>query len=132
MRGFRLPMLEYEEDSLDIRDQIVMDPDNTFYMLMSSNDMAGFGIFKDNILVIDRSLEPINSAIVVAYFRGEFYTRQYIRQGKSVQLKGDNEAATLLVEPDEELKVWGVVTVTLNRVLPDALRKGRYQDVCTC
>ena len=62
--GFRLPMLTHEEPALDITDITVIDPDNTYYMLMGSEAMTGYQIGMDHILVIDRSLKPINGGIV--------------------------------------------------------------------
>jgi len=132
VKGFRLPMLEYEEDLLDISEQMVVDPDNTYYMKMDSDVMQTYGIFKGNILVIDKSLNPVTGAIVVVYYLGEWYTREYVQQGKSVLLKASDQNASIVIPAGETLQVWGVVMVNVNLLLPGALRKGKYLDVCAC
>lgn len=123
VKGFRLPMLEYEEDVLDIRDQILIDRDNTHYMRMDSDVMADYGIFKGNILIIDKSITPVSGTIVIAHLNGEWYAREYIVNHKEVILKAGDNSATIKVQPEDSLLVWGVVTVNINRLLPDFLRQ---------
>ena len=132
VKGFRLPMLEYEEERLNITDRLVVDRDNTYYMMMESNHMKGYGISEGNLLIVDRSLNPVSGAIVVAFYRGEWYTRQYIENERGKYLKADSVKVTISLEKEDEVQIWGVVTANVNPLLPVALRKGRYQHVCTC
>ncbi len=132
VKGFHLPILEYEEDLLDIAEQIVIDADNTYYMQMDSDAMAGYGIFKGNILVVDKSLTAVEGAIVVTFFNGEWYVREYTKQGGAVLLKAGHPSASINVGKNDELAIWGVVMVNVNNLLPRQLMKGRYADVCTC
>jgi len=130
--GFRLPMLIHEEPELDITDILVMDPDNTFYMRMGSEAMTGYHILKDNVLVIDKSLNPVKGSIVVFFHEGEFWTREYFPENGKLVLKADTAADTIVVESSENWCCWGVVTVTLNAVISPLLKVGRYSRVCAC
>lgn len=130
--GFRLPMLTYEEPELDITDIIVMDPDNTYYMRMGSDAMAGYHILSGHVLVIDRALTPVPGSIVVFFYEGEFWTREYLPEKNRLVLKADSDQETLILNTHENWTCWGVVTVTLNPVIHPQLRTGRYTRVCAC
>ncbi|MFD0793730.1 LexA family protein [Mucilaginibacter litoreus] len=130
--GFRLPMLTYEEPPLDVTDIIVMDPDNTFFMRMGSDAMTSYHILPDHVLVVDRSLRPATGCIVVFFHEGEFYTREYCPGKDRLVLRGDRPDDNIEIVHTEHWNCWGVVTLTLNPVLPPALKTGRYIDVCAC
>ncbi|RYY35637.1 MAG: hypothetical protein EOP46_09315 [Sphingobacteriaceae bacterium] len=130
--GFRLPMLTYEEPPLDITDIIVMDPDNTYFMRMGSEAMTAYHILPDHVLVIDRGLRPVQGSIVVFFHEGSFYTRAYCPDEKCLLLKGSRPADTIEINKEENWTCWGVVMLTLNPVLPAALKTGRYLRVCAC
>lgn len=133
--GFRLPMLTHEEQELDIADITIMDPDNTYYMRMGSDAMAGYHILKDHILVIDRTLKPVPGSIVVFFHEGEFYTREYLVQQDTLLLKADKQTDCIAINGEDRINswaCWGVVTVTLNPVIHPQLKVGRYGRVCAC
>ena len=130
--GFRLPMLTHEEPALDITDITVIDPDNTYYMRMGSTAMAAYHILQDHVLVIDRSLQPVHGSIVVFFHEGEFYTREYRPESGRLVLKAGTPEETLVIEHSENWCCWGVVTLTLNPVIQQQQRTGRYGRVCTC
>ncbi len=130
--GFRLPMLTHEEPTLDIADIIVIDADNTFYMRMGSDAMTDYSIGKDHILVIDRSLKPIAGSIVVFFYEGDFYTREYCPAKGKLMLRANTEEDSVIIEGVQNWICWGVVTVTLNPVISPQQRKGRYSRVCAC
>src|ERR1700761_5629260 len=127
--GFRLPMMVHEEPELDITEIIVMDPDNTFYMRMSSDAMRGYNILPDHVLVIDRTLTPVPGSIVVFFYEGGFYTREYCPEPRRIVLKSDQ--GSIIIEEDSWV-CWGVVMLTLNPVLQPQHKTGRYARVCAC
>ncbi|WP_295770912.1 S24 family peptidase [uncultured Mucilaginibacter sp.] len=130
--GFRLPMLTHEEPELDVSEIIVIDPDNTFYMRMGSDAMRTYHILKDHVLVIDRTLKPVPGSIVVFFYNGDFFTREYAPEGNQLVLKADRPSDSITIGADEHWTCWGVVTVTLNPVLHPRHRVGRYSRVCAC
>ena len=129
--GFRLPMLTHEEPALDITDITVIDPDNTYYMRMGSNAMTSYHILEDHILVIDRSLAPVNGCIVVFFHEGDFYAREYCPAQDKLMLKGNTKADSIEIESGK-WECWGVVMLTLNPLLQPQQKTGRYSRVCTC
>ena len=130
--GFRLPMQALDEPALDITDITVIDPDNTYFMRMGSKAMTGYHILQDHILVIDRSLRPVPGCIVVFFYEGDFYTREYAPEKNRLVLKADYPGETLVIEESKNWQCWGVVTLTLNPLLQPEQRTGRYSRVCAC
>lgn len=130
--GFRLPMLTHEEPALDISDITVIDPDNTYYMRMGSEAMTSYHILPDHILVIDRSLKPVNGSIVVFSHEGDFYTREYTVQNNKLVLRSTHAMLDIIIENRQEWVCWGVVMLTLNPLLQPQQKTGRYGRVCTC
>lgn len=124
-------MLTYEEPELDVNEIIVMDADNTFFMRMGSNAMVSYHILCDHILVIDRALKPVAGSIVVFFYEGDFYTREYAPESGQLILKADTPADSIVIESGNFV-CWGVVTLTLNPVLQPQHRIGRYARVCAC
>ena len=127
--GFRLPMLTHEEPALDITDITVIDPDNTYYMRIGSEAMTGYHILEDHVLVIDRSLTPVPGCIVVFFYEGDFYVREYCPDGSRLLLKADNDQ--IVIDAGNWI-CWGVVMLTLNPLLRPAQKTGRYGRVCAC
>ena len=125
-------MLIHEEPDLDISEIIVIDPDNTFYMRMGSDAMISYHILKNHILVIDRTLKPVQGSIVVFFHDGEFYTREYVPDNGKLILKADSGKDSVTIENGELWVCWGVVTLTLNPVIRPQHRIGRYINVCAC
>jgi DNA polymerase V len=130
--GFCLPMLTHEEPALDITDITVVDPDNTYYMRMGSEAMTAYHILEDHILVIDRSLAPVNGCIVVFFHEGDFYVREYCPQQGRLILRANTKQESVVIEDAGKWECWGVVMLTLNPLLQPQQKTGRYGRVCAC
>ena len=78
--------------------------------------MIDEGIEPGDILVIDRSLEPADGDLAVCCIDGDFTLKRIsLAQGK-VWLIPSNEAYDpILVTPDRQFEVWGVVTYTIKQ-----------------
>ena len=70
--GFPSPAEAYEVDVLDFNKDMIRHPDTTFYGRVRGDSMINAGICDGDILVIDRSIEPHNGDVVVAYYDNKF------------------------------------------------------------
>lgn len=70
--GFPSPAQDYMTDSIDLNRELIRHPATTFYARASGDSMKDCGIDDGDLLVIDKSLEPQDGDIVVAYIDGEF------------------------------------------------------------
>lgn len=115
--GFPSPAQEYM-DSIDLNKELVRHPATTFYARAVGDSMKDCGIDDGDLLVIDKSIEPQNGDIVVAYIDGEFTL-------KRVKLEADGSCLWLMpankdyppiqVTEENEFVVWGVLTYNIKR-----------------
>jgi DNA polymerase V len=109
--GFPSPGDDVAEDALDINDLLIDHPEATFYVRVSGDSMEGAGIFHNDILVVDRSIEVHNGAIVVAAVYGELVVKRLRKQGSGFALVSENTAyEPILVDENDDCTIWGVVT----------------------
>lgn len=112
--GFPSPAQDYMDKSLDFNKELIQHPSATFYAKVVGLSMIDAGINEGDIIVIDRSLEPQQNDIVVAYINGEF-TMKYLdlsqqHKGEVWLRPGNSEFPSFRTTPEDELTIWGVVS----------------------
>lgn len=108
--GFPAPGDDQIEKMLDINDLVVEHPASTFYVRVSGDSMIGAGIFNNDVLVVDRSIEPKDGSIVVAAVFGELVVKYLRMRANQAQLVSANEAyAPIDIADNDDCFVWGVV-----------------------
>lgn len=114
--GFPSPAQDYISESIDLNREIVHHPAATFYGRVSGESMIDDGIEPDDIIVIDRSLEPQDGDLAVCCIDDEFTLKRIHLEKNKVWLIPANEAFDpILVTPDNRFEVWGVVTYTIKK-----------------
>ena len=118
--GFPSPAQDYMSESIDLNHELVRHPATTFYARAVGDSMKGRGIDDGDLLVIDKSLEPRDGDIVVAFVDGEFTL-------KTVKLEPDGSCLWLMPANDDyspikvtegnNFIVWGVLTYNIKRQL---------------
>ena len=79
--------------------------------------MIDIGIYEGDSLLIDRSIEPKHGDIVLAVLSNEFTLKRLYRKGGVIKLVPENQRyPTIVVKPEEEFSVWGVVTYNLHKL----------------
>jgi DNA polymerase V len=79
--------------------------------------MIGAGIQSEDVILIDRSLEPQTGSIVLAVLDGEFTVKRVDVQGEKLFLLPENpKLKSIEVEEEMNFKVWGVVTFVIHKV----------------
>ena len=115
--GFPSPATDYIEKGLNLHDLVVKKPAATFFMRAKGDSMMGAGIFPNDILVIDRSIKPLNKHIIVAHINGEFTLKRLIYTANSQQpiLQAENpNYKSRPILPEDEFQVFGVLTYNLH------------------
>lgn len=109
--GFPSPADDYVEGPLDLNAHLVKNPAATFFVRVEGVSMVGAGIHPGDILVVDRSREPVSGDIVIAVAAGELTVKRLRRREGRVFLAPENPDYPLLEITEEmEAVVWGVVT----------------------
>jgi len=80
--------------------------------------MVNAGIFPDDILIVDRSLEPRHNSIIIAAVDGELTVKRLSIQAGCWQLLPENpEFSAFDITEDTDFSVWGVVTYAIHRAV---------------
>lgn len=109
--GFPSPADDYVEKTLDLNDLLIQKPAATFFVRAEGESMLGAGIHPNDILVVDRSLDPVVGKIVICALNGELTVKRIKSIGKEVVLGAENpDYADIIVQEGIDLVIWGVVT----------------------
>jgi len=115
--GFPSPADDYVEKTLDLNELLVQKPAATFFVRAEGESMLGAGIHPNDILVVDRSIEPVPGKIVICALNGELTVKRLERDGEQWKLKAENPAYPDIAIHDElEMVIWGVVTNVIHAV----------------
>ena len=115
--GFPSPADDYIETALDLNTYLVRNPAATFMVRVSGDSMSGAGISDGDILVVDRSEEPVPGKIVVAVLDGELTVKRLIRKDGQIFLAPENPRyRPIAVAAEQDLHVWGVVSGVVRRL----------------
>ena len=115
--GFPSPADDYVEKNLDLNELLVQKPAATFFVRAQGESMLGAGIHPNDILVVDRSIEPAPGRIVICALDGELTVKRLERDNEQWQLKAENPAYPDIVIYDElDMVIWGVVTNVIHAV----------------
>ena len=114
--GFPSPAEQYIESPLDLNDLLVKRPAATFFVRASGDSMLGAGIRPGDILVVDRSLPPVDGLIVIACVDNEFTVKYLRRDDTGYRLEPANRKYKAISFSEEsELRIFGVVTACIHR-----------------
>lgn len=115
--GFPSPAEDYLEKSLDLNELLAPYPEATFFVRVSGDSMIGAGIHDGDMLVVDRSRTPKSGNVVIAFIDGEFTVKRLRKTGGVLELVPENEGySTIVVTPETEFEVWGVVRHVIHAV----------------
>jgi len=114
--GFPSPATDYIEDRLSLDEHLIQHRDTTFFVRAKGNSMTGAGIFDGDLLVVDKSINPVSGDIVIAVVDGDLTVKRLIKRGETITLKPENSRfQEIEFKEGQELQVWGVVTSTIKK-----------------
>lgn len=115
--GFPSPADDFLEESLDLNSLVIRHPEATFFARVEGDSMKDEGILEGDILVVDKSVEPYDGCLAVAYIDGEFTLKRVkIEPDKILLVPANPKYKTIEIFPDNEFSVWGVVRWVLKSV----------------
>ena len=115
--GFPSPAADFEENKISLDKTLVKNSEATFYAKAVGNSMTGAGIDDGDILVIDRSLEPVHHKIAVCLIDGEFTVKRIKKDGEALFLMPENlNYKPIEINLHTDFTVWGIVTYVIKKV----------------
>ncbi len=114
--GFPSPADDYVEKTLDLNDYLINHPTATFFVCVSGDSMIGAGIHHQDILVVDRSLQPKDRDIVIAALNGELTVKRLKVGEAGYILRPENpDYPEIPIHDEIDCCIWGVVTSVIHR-----------------
>jgi len=114
--GFPSPADDHLERAIDLNEELVRNPAATFYVRVKGESMRDAGIHPGDLLMIDRSVTPVDRQIVVAMIDGEFTVKRFRKRNGKITLEAENPAfQPIEVGEDQELTIWGAVTYIIHQ-----------------
>ncbi|EMQ95780.1 MULTISPECIES: LexA family protein [Xanthomarina] len=115
--GFPSPAEDFKEERLSLDNILVKNKLATFYARVSGQSMVGAGLDDNDLLVIDRSLEPAHNRIAVCFLDGEFTVKRLRVEKDGVWLQPENENyEPIKITEENDFVIWGIVTNVIKKV----------------
>ncbi|HCA01142.1 MAG TPA: peptidase S24 [Halomonas campaniensis] len=80
--GFPSPADDHLDAEMDLHGYVVKRPAATFFARSEGDSMIGDGIHHGDLLVVDRSLEPLPGRVIVVALDGELTVKRLERVGQ--------------------------------------------------
>ena len=115
--GFPSPADDYIEKSLDLNEHLIKHPAATFFVRVQGHSMINAGIFHNDILIVDRSIQTHTNRIVVACYNGEFTVKRLCKVRHKIMLVAANpDYPSIEINDESDFEVWGVVAHVIHTV----------------
>jgi len=112
--GFGAAADDYAERGIDLNEQLIKNKPATFFMRVNSDAMSGAGIFKGDVVIVDRSLPALNGKIIIAVVDGEMLIRKLeIYNGRKRLVALTHQLSAMEID-EEKFWCWGVVTYVIH------------------
>jgi len=113
--GFPSPAQDYIEQTLDLNELCVARPAVTYYVRAQGNSMINAGIHDGDLLIVDRSITAQHGDTIIASLGGEFTVKELQLRPYPALLPANPEYRPILLDPEQELEVFGVVVYVLHK-----------------
>jgi DNA polymerase V len=115
--GFPSPAENHFTFKLDVNKLLIKNPAATFYARVSGVSMVDEGIDDDDLLVIDKSIEPFDNCLAVCYIDGEFTLKRFKKQKDHALLMPANKNyKPIKITEENHFIIWGIVSYIIKKV----------------
>lgn len=115
--GFPSPADDYIEGRLSLDEHLIQHKESTFFMRVAGDSMMGLGIFDGDLLVVDRAVPAAHGCVVIAVVDGEFTVKQLINTATGQVLRAAHPSyPDVVIKPEQDLSIWGVVQWNVHKV----------------
>ena len=114
--GFPSPATDYVEDDIDLNSHLIKNIPSTFLIRVQGKSMNKVGIYNDDLLVVDRSLNPKDFSTVIANVNEELVVKTFIKEKDQSFLSSASKEFKDRINLTEnpEIVIWGVVTYVIH------------------
>lgn len=115
--GFTAAADDYMERGIDLNEQLIRNKPATYFMRVTGNSMINAGIYDNDIVIVDKSIKPVNGKIVIAVVDGEMLIRRLEKTINKMRLIPETpKLSPIDVSEFNDCKIWGVVTCVIRSI----------------
>jgi len=115
--GFPSPAEDFKQQRLSLDEVLIKNKEATFFARVSGQSMINAGLNDNDLLIIDRSLEPEHNKIAVCFLDGEFTVKRLRVENDGVWLQPENDNYNpIKITQDNQFVIWGIVTNVIKKV----------------
>ncbi len=110
------PSLAEEElvDTISLDEYLIKNQEATYMLKVDGDSMKDAGIMPDDMVLVDRSLSPVDGDIVIAVVDGRWTIKYLRKKGKNVYLKSANKKYPDIYA-SEEIRIAAVVKAVIRK-----------------
>ena len=120
--GFPSPAQDFIEQTLDLNELCIKHPAATYFVRVEGDSMLEAGIYPDDVLVVDRSLNAEHGDIIVASVYGELTVKELQLKPVPRLLPRNKAYPPIEVAEESDLVIFGVVTNVIRNLRTKAYR----------
>ncbi len=115
--GFPSPADDYLEGRLNIHKHLVKKPASTVFIHALDDSMIEFGIFQNDLLIVDQSLKPTHNKMVVVDIEGERLVRRFVeKKGRGFLAVGKERPVFTEMDTERGAVIIGVATFVIHNL----------------
>ena len=115
--GFPSPADDFKQQRISLDKELIKNKDATFFARVSGQSMVGSGLDDNDLLVVDRSLEPVHNKIAVCFIDGEFTVKRLKIEADGLWLQPENSNyKPIKITEENDFVIWGIVTSVIKKV----------------
>ncbi len=113
--GFPSPAEDFIDKKISLDELLVKHPAATYFVRATGDSMIDSAIFPNDILIVDKSLEPKSGDVVIAEVDGEFTVKIFRKTKDKIYLEASNSKKNSEFGIwNLEFNVWGVVVYVVH------------------
>lgn len=112
--GFPSPAEEELADTMSMDEYLIKNKEATYMLKVSGESMKDAGILPGDMVLVDRSLTPMDGNIVIAEVDNEWTIKYFKKDKQGIHLEPANKKFSNIY-PKEELKIAAVVKAVIRK-----------------
>ncbi|MDP3837193.1 MAG: transcriptional repressor LexA [bacterium] len=112
--GFPSPAEEELADTMSLDDFLIKNKEATYMLKVSGESMIDAGIMPGDMVLVDRSLSPVDGNIVIAEVDKQWTVKYFRKKGNDIYLEPANKKFPI-IRASDELRVAAVVKAVIRK-----------------
>jgi len=115
--GFPSPADDFKQQRISLDKTLIKNKEATFFVRVSGDSMVGAGLDDNDLLIVDKSLEPEHNKIAVCFIDGDFTVKRLKVEADSIWLQPENPSyKSIKITEENNFMIWGIVTYIIKKV----------------